>query len=380
MQSPEQLRLRLNDTLSAIAARIGTISGGRRPISEQDTKGTLIEPVLAALGWDLADLEVVRREYKHNKKDLPVDYAFFAGGRPVMFLEAKAIGLPIDDHKWMAQIVNYANSAGVEICVLTNGRDYRIFNTHAKVPLQEKIVGQCGIAQCGIAQASSAEAAELLECLTLPALQEQRIIRRWEQGQLENSVRAAIQELVQSRDKKYVNLLAASLKGQVGMQHLMDILSRASVQVSFGAAQGSARPRREASAGQAAGPAGNSAKPGSKARSEVKLADLLAAGIISAPVELSAKFKGQTLRATINNDSSVTFSGTRYRSVSEAGGHARNSVSGPPPSGAPYWATNGWDFWSCEYKGQTVPLSVLRLEYEKRMASSGRSKLEVMSR
>lgn len=374
MQSPEQLKLRLNETLSSIAGKIAAISGGRRPISEQDTKGTLIEPVLAALGWDLADLEVVRREYKHNKKDLPVDYAFFANGKPIMFLEAKAIGLPIDDHKWMAQIVNYANSAGVEICVLTNGRDYRIFNTHAKVPLQEKIVGQCGI---GLA--SSAESAELLECLTLPALQEQRIIRRWEQEQLENSVRAAILELIQSRDRKFVNLLAASLKGQVGMQHLMDILSRASVQVSFGAAQGSARPRREASASRAAGPAGSPAKSGSKTRSEVKLADLLAAGIISAPVELSAKFKGKMLTATINNDASVTFSGTRYRSVSEAGGHARNSVSGPPPSGAPYWATNGWDFWSCQYKGQTVPLSVLRLEYEKRTASSGRSKLEVMS-
>ncbi|MCC7476964.1 type I restriction enzyme HsdR N-terminal domain-containing protein [bacterium] len=369
MQSPEQLRLRLNDTLSAIAGKIATVSGGRRPISEQDTKGTLIEPVLAALGWDLADLEVVRREYKHNKKDLPVDYAFFASGRPIMFLEAKAIGLPIDDHKWMAQIVNYANSAGVEICVLTNGRDYRIFNTHAKVPLQEKTVGQCSIGQT-----VPEEAADMLECLTMAALQEQRIIRRWEQEQLENSVRAAIQELIQSRDKKYVNLLAASLKGQVGMQHLMDILSRAKVEVSF-----------------ASGITAKSTRSGTKLHSKprtpirkpvagaVTLGDLIEVGLISTPFQIFTTFKKQQVVATINRDGTVSLGKQTYNSLSVAAGYARNSISGLPSDGRPYYQTNGWLWWSCQYKGQTVLMDVLRQDYLSRTVQGTRSKLEVMS-
>ena len=371
MQSVEQTNQRLQETLKAVSGKISNHSGSKRPISEQDTKGTLIEPVLAALGWDLADLEVVRREYRHNKKDLPVDYAFFANGKPIMFLEAKAIGLSIDDHKWMAQIVNYANSAGVEICVLTNGNDYRIFNTHAKVPLQEKLVGSTTLSQ-----SSSTGAVDILDCLSLPALQEQRIILRWQQEQLENSVRGAIKELVQSRDKKFVNLLAVSLKGQVGVQHLMDILSRANISVSFLASTQAAKSMKS----QGSKPAKREAKRSTPSASGVRLEDLLNSGLLVAPVQLSVKFKKQTLSATVNKDATVTFGGVRYRSLSEAGGYARNSVSGPPASGAPYFATNGWTFWSCQYKGQTVLIDLLRQEYLKQTAAGSRSKLEVMSR
>lgn len=371
MQSEEQLRSQLANTIQTVSERLGAL-GGRRSLGEQDTKRKLIEPVLATLGWDLGDLDLVSCEYKHNRKDLPVDYAFFSGGRPVMFLEAKAIGLPIDDHKWMAQIVNYANSAGVEICVLTNGDEYRIFNTHAKVPLQQKQV-----AAASISQGQAADVLDVLACLALPALLEQRIIRRWEQEQLENSVRQALTELVQSRDRKLVNLLAASLKDKIGVQHLMDLLSRASISVSFTSTQKTQPRPRRAIGGDAAGsklPTPRVQGP----RSAVRPEDLLSAGLLAAPLELTKLYKKRLLKAVLNSDGSVSFGGARHNSLSVAAGYARNSVIGVPADGRLYYETNGWEFWHCQFQGRSVPLSDVRAYYEQSQQPARRSRLHVV--
>lgn len=46
-----------------------------RAIGEQNTKASLIEPMLEALGWDVRDPDVVHREFKTTSQDKPVDYA-----------------------------------------------------------------------------------------------------------------------------------------------------------------------------------------------------------------------------------------------------------------------------------------------------------------
>jgi hypothetical protein len=70
---------------------------GLKSINEQDTKATLIQPVLRALGWDVEDLEDVQREYKIRKQDKPVDYSLFLLRTPCFFVEAKALGENLDD-------------------------------------------------------------------------------------------------------------------------------------------------------------------------------------------------------------------------------------------------------------------------------------------
>ncbi len=54
---------------------------GANGINEQDTKATLLQPVLRALGWDVEDLEDVQREYKIRKQDKPVTTHSFCCGR-----------------------------------------------------------------------------------------------------------------------------------------------------------------------------------------------------------------------------------------------------------------------------------------------------------
>jgi predicted type IV restriction endonuclease len=49
------------ETLRQVAGRAPHLRGRR--IGEQDTKATLIERILRALGWNIEDVEEVGREY-----------------------------------------------------------------------------------------------------------------------------------------------------------------------------------------------------------------------------------------------------------------------------------------------------------------------------
>ena len=80
--------------------------------NEANTKALLIEPLLAALDWDTADLDQVEREYK-VLDGTAVDYALKIEGDARLFVEAKAVGKQLDDKAFISQTVNYANSEGV---------------------------------------------------------------------------------------------------------------------------------------------------------------------------------------------------------------------------------------------------------------------------
>ena len=93
-----------------------------RAIGEENTKASLIEPILASLGWDIRDPDEVHREFKPTSRDCPVDFALklmrpdavFNPGRIARFFrEAKAAGrlrhrciIEIYDLKHIEQITN----------------------------------------------------------------------------------------------------------------------------------------------------------------------------------------------------------------------------------------------------------------------------------
>ena len=127
----------LDIALATVRDRIAKYQ--RQGIGEQDTKAALIVPVLRALGWDTEDLEDVKLKYKRLSSDNPVDYALFLLPEPRLFIEAKALGVHLDDHKWTSQILNYATVAGVEWVALSDGNEWRIYNSHATVPVEQKL-------------------------------------------------------------------------------------------------------------------------------------------------------------------------------------------------------------------------------------------------
>ncbi|HOK45264.1 MAG TPA: hypothetical protein PLK67_05000 [Bryobacteraceae bacterium] len=78
----------LTETIGIVLRRIQQIRDRKESIGEQNTKATLIEPVLAALGWNLQEIDEVRREYRRKPQDNPVDYALFLNRTECLFVEA----------------------------------------------------------------------------------------------------------------------------------------------------------------------------------------------------------------------------------------------------------------------------------------------------
>src|ERR1043166_1120124 len=128
----------LAGTLAVLRGRIAKFRGDKG-FNEQNTKASLVVPLLQALGWDTNDPDEGHWEYKPKPKYNPVDFALMLQRAPSLFVEAKALRDSLRDDKLVAQILTYASVAGVQWVVLTNGDEYRIYNANAPVPVEEKL-------------------------------------------------------------------------------------------------------------------------------------------------------------------------------------------------------------------------------------------------
>src|SRR5436189_1268986 len=116
MTAPQGTRLR--EVIRETVAKIQRFQG--RSLGEQNTKASLIEPILEALGWDIRDPDEVHREFKPTSQDKPVDYSLTLLRKPRLLVEAKGLGETLTDRKWTGQILGYAAVAGAEWCILTD--------------------------------------------------------------------------------------------------------------------------------------------------------------------------------------------------------------------------------------------------------------------
>src|SRR5688572_12418857 len=139
IQMAKSTRQNLTNVLPKLRKRIQRIQNRSENVGEQNTKAALIDPLLAALGWDVEDIDEVSREYRRKSQDNPVDYALFMLRSPRLFVEAKGLEKDLSDRKWISQVLGYATVVGVEWCVLTNGDEYRLYNAHAPVDVEQKL-------------------------------------------------------------------------------------------------------------------------------------------------------------------------------------------------------------------------------------------------
>ncbi len=98
--------------------------------TEETTKQALILPLLDILGFSAYDPSRVRAEHFSDfpgvKASERVDYALFALGKPVMFIEAKAHNQNLTNH--CPQLSRYFNATPeVAISAITNGQEWRFF-------------------------------------------------------------------------------------------------------------------------------------------------------------------------------------------------------------------------------------------------------------
>lgn len=113
-------------------------------LKEYPTRTIFIDPLLAALGWDVREPDDVQLEHP-TVDGKSVDYAMKVNRKVVLHLEAKQLGDPLDDVKSITQVVGYAANDGIEWCVLTNGVRYKVFKASEKASAPDKLLFEVSI-------------------------------------------------------------------------------------------------------------------------------------------------------------------------------------------------------------------------------------------
>jgi Restriction Enzyme Adenine Methylase Associated/Type I restriction enzyme R protein N terminus (HSDR_N) len=345
----------LGNALAEIADRVARYRGER--IGEQSTKAALIVPVLRALGWNVEDLDEVQFEYRTVRGDNPVDFALLLQRRPVLFIEAKALGENLRDRKWASQIVSYAAVAGVEWVVLTNGDEYWIYNALSKHDVEDKLFRAVSLSE------DRPQAEEALRLLTKEELRNQSLGALWRAQMIDNRVRSAVEALFEPEPSPWlVRRIAKAAELTAG--DVKAALSRARVTLDLPPAEsvsgtpdtGVKQPSRPPRKRKAVRPETGSF--------DVTLKDLLNAGLLRPGLELRKTYLGTEVVATVETDGQVRVGSQIVRSLSVAGGIARVEVKGPPADGRPYYQTNGWTFWEYEDdSGHRHAIDKIRQQY-----------------
>ena len=335
--------------IEIVRKRIRQIRDRNEAIGEQNTKAALIDPLLSALGWDLQEIDEVRREYRRKPQDNPVDFALFLNRMECLLIEAKSLEKDLGDRKWISQNISYAAVVGVKWCVLTNGDEYRIYNAHAEVDVDEKL-----FRKVSISDSNSTILIDTLILLSKEKMHGRLLDELWKAHFIDRRVRLAFDSLLSEDNGP---LLRAICKKATGVTHseARAALKRAKITIDFPVPK---VPEQFAAPSTPPAPrvapktevAAARKKAGKKdvgtlaALSEATLPSLIAAGLINVPLEVERVYKGVKLQATIQPDGRIAFGGQSYDSLSTAGGMARKTVIGSP-EGRPYPQTNGWTFW-----------------------------------
>lgn len=334
---------KLQKVLKEVVARITRYRGSA--FNEQDTKAALIEPVLESLGWDTRDPEQVRREFKTNPKDNPVDYALLLMRQPRLMVEAKGLGESLDDQRWIGQMLGYAAVGGALWCVLTNGDSYHIYNATAPVAAADKL-----LCKVRLTEDPNEEAAQLLSLISYSNLGENRIELVWKGQHIDRKVSAALRDTFSTPDRKLIRLIQSKATG-LTPKDVLNSLRRLIIRVEqqplhFPAGRAKLDKGRTA-AMQLAKP--KKARPDkSKRFYGIELKELITAGALSAPLQLYRRYKGKRLEASILPDGRVEFGGKVFDSCSRAAEAARESITGQRMN------TNGWAFWQFDAEGGQV--------------------------
>ncbi len=175
--------------------------------NEANTRALLIDPMLSALGWDPSDLDQVEREVKVFEGTF-LDYALKVDGAARLYVEAKGVSENLDDKKFIAQTINYANNDGVVWCVLTNGLRYRVYKTNEPETMDRKLLFEVELAN---GAAPPADKANLLRLISRAAVTSGELDQFGDRVFTDGRVRKALSELGSDPPQAVLDAVAGKL-------------------------------------------------------------------------------------------------------------------------------------------------------------------------
>lgn len=204
--------MELSDKIKQIYEEAG-INGSQR-LSEADTCERIITRLLRDVaGYHYADYSSQETDAARGRPD----YTVLPGTAETWYLEAKAWNVPLNDGE-AAQAMNYVNSQGKRWAVLTNGREWRLYDNHkVGVPAAEKMQ----------AQAEYPDFASIEKFLS--AISKQSIMSgKLEEFALRERIAQQLEVGLQNPDSALVKALAKELKATTsrGRQFIADFFKR----------------------------------------------------------------------------------------------------------------------------------------------------------
>ena len=239
--------------------------------------------------------------------------------------------------------------AGVEWVVLTDGDQYRIYNSHATVPVEKKIFRIIRISD------ENSPTEETLTLLSKEQMRENRIEVLWKAHFVDRQIRTTIEQLFAPDPDKSLIHLVKKRTPTLSTKDIKASLDRARVILDFPTEPDIyTKPRHRKTI--------SSIKIQGKVSSATGVTplNLIQAGLVRPPLELKKTYKGHELTARIEVDGRVTCLGKTYNSLSESAGMAIKSIIGAP-LGQKYPPTNGWHFWQFQDQdGELKHMDILR--------------------
>lgn len=126
------------DQLKQFAKRVEGLKDSIQ--TEEATKTSIIMPFFALLGYDVFNPDEFLPEFTADigiKKGEKVDYAIMSEGNPVILIEAKWIGEPLNRHD--SQLFRYFGTTKAKFAILTNGLIYRFYTDLEEVNKMDEV-------------------------------------------------------------------------------------------------------------------------------------------------------------------------------------------------------------------------------------------------
>ncbi|HHS49483.1 MAG TPA: hypothetical protein ENM99_06605 [Desulfurella acetivorans] len=107
--------------------------------NEMAVRDQIVNPILKNLGWDPENPEEVQPNVS-TEEGVP-DYSLLKNGKKILFVEAKKLGIDIEQKEIIRQLAKYSFSEGTKYGVLTNGAVWILIRSFEEgTNLTERIV------------------------------------------------------------------------------------------------------------------------------------------------------------------------------------------------------------------------------------------------
>ena len=222
----------LERTLSQVQAqvhraRISLVPDDRQFLDRNDcVRSQLVAPTLDALGWNTADSEEVRLDFRLEGQGEDSGLALFLSGTPCCLVELRGLGEEFDRDVVMSELLPNAGNAGFEWVLLTDGDNYDVYNAHVGLPAEQRAFDSVRLSVDPLE-----EALELFGLLSKPELTENRIESQWRCRLIDRQVRESLEGLL-APDSSLVQLLLSETENLTAAD-ISCSLSRAKATVAF---------------------------------------------------------------------------------------------------------------------------------------------------